>query len=160
MLRIIILFITVVTVLATSLQQMQMIVPIEVLQKKNVTELKLQSMGEQSKNLAKAIDLAAKQSGLSSEFLIALAFTESTFKKNVISCKGYKGLMQIPHAVFYPDANMLIGAHIFNEKMQIAKGNLTKAICLYKGYAYENPRGRMQAEKVLSLYRKLRSMEV
>jgi len=29
---------------------------------------------------------------------------------------GYKGLMQIPWPIYYTDANMIIGAHIFNEK--------------------------------------------
>ena len=68
--------------------------------------------------------------------------------------------MQIPHAVYYPDANIIIGAHIFNEKMRIANGNLKKAICLYKGYDYDTAYGRGKAELVITLYKKLLAMEV
>jgi soluble lytic murein transglycosylase-like protein len=86
--------------------------------------------------------------------------TESTGNLKAISSLGYKGLMQIPHAVYYADANMLIGAHIFNEKMVQAKGDVVKALCLYKGYPIGSERGIQQARKVLALRDKLKRIEV
>jgi soluble lytic murein transglycosylase-like protein len=79
-------------------------------------------------------------------------YTESTGNKFAVSCKGYKGLMQIPHNVFYEDANLLIGARIFLEKMQLANNNMENAVALYKGYPINSDRGKQQAKKVLSLY--------
>ena len=66
--------------------------------------------------------------------------------------------MQIPFAVYYADANMLIGAHIFNEKMVQAKGDVVKALCLYKGYPLGSERGIQQARKVLALYHRLKEV--
>lgn len=68
--------------------------------------------------------------------------------------------MQIPHTIYQEDANVLIGAHIFNEKMKQAQGNIIKALCLYKGYPVDSDRGYIQARKVLTLYEKLRRTEV
>ena len=68
--------------------------------------------------------------------------------------------MQILHKVFHPDANMLIGAYEFNEKMRIANNNIIKALCLYKGYPIDSERGIQQANKVLALRDKLRRITV
>jgi soluble lytic murein transglycosylase-like protein len=134
---------------------------VQVNQAKETTEIKLVSIaGEKKRHLASSFSVASKLSGLSVEFLISLSSTESNFNERAVSSKGYKGLMQIPHAVYYPDANIIIGAHIFNEKMKIAKGNLKKAICLYKGYDYDTEYGRNKAEMVIALYRRLLALEV
>jgi soluble lytic murein transglycosylase-like protein len=87
-------------------------------------------------------------------------YTESTGNKYAVSCKGYKGLMQIPHNVFYEDANLLIGARIFLEKMQQANHNMEKAVALYKGYPIESERGKQQVRKVMGLYYKLKQVDV
>jgi hypothetical protein len=55
---------------------------------------------------------------------------------------------------------MIIGAHIFNEKMRIANRNVEKALCLYKGYPIGSERGLEQARKVLKLYDKLSEVSV
>jgi len=138
--------------------QSKLIIPIR-LTKSETTLIKLQTVGIDSEKVAKAVDLASKQSGISPEFLIALMYSESTGNTKAISSKGYKGLMQIPHAVYYADANMLIGAHIFNEKMQQAEGDIVKALLLYKGYPLNSERGLQQARKVMALYNRLK-MEV
>lgn len=136
--------------------QSKLIIPIQ-LTKSKATLKKLQTVGIDSEKVAKAVDLASKQSGISPEFLIALMHSESTGNTKAVSSMGYKGLMQIPHAVYYADANMLIGAHIFNEKMLQAKGDVVKALCLYKGYPIGSTRGLQQARKVLALYNKLKT---
>jgi soluble lytic murein transglycosylase-like protein len=137
--------------------QNKLIIPIQIT-KSEATLMKLQTVGINSEKMAKAIDLASQQTGLSSEFLIALMHTESTGNIKAVSSKGYRGLMQIPFAVYYADANMLIGAHIFNEKMQQADGDVVKAILLYKGYPLGSERGLQQAKKVLALYHKLKEV--
>lgn len=127
---------------------------------KNLTLEKLRFVGINSVKIAQAVELASKQSGLSTDLLIALMYTESEGNVMAVSCKGYKGLMQIPDAVFYPDANMLIGAHIFNEKMKITKRNVKKALCLYKGYPIGSKRGEKKAHQVLVLKNKLEKVEL
>jgi len=103
---------------------------------------------------------AAQRTNLEPDFLVALIFTESNFDVNAVSSKGYRGLLQIPHRIYDPDANILIGAQIFNEKLTMAKGDTVRAIILYKGYGDNHAKGKIQAEKVLSLYHRLQHMEV
>ena len=146
-------------IITVGVMQTRLIIPIELQTQMSQTELKMEKMGY-PKILAGPIDLASQQTELSPEFIIALMHSESGFDERAVSSKGYKGLMQIPFAVYYQDANILIGARIFKEKMDLAKGNVVMAIILYKGYANDIVRGRMQAEKVLRLYRKLKEMEV
>lgn len=140
-------------------EQQKMIIPI-LIQNHNATLAKLQTLGIDSKEIAHSIDLASQQSGISQNFLIALMYTESSGNPKAVSNLNYKGLMQIPWPVYYTDANMLIGAHIFNEKMKIANRNIEKAILLYKGYSVGSERGLQQARKVLRLCEKLSEVSV
>jgi soluble lytic murein transglycosylase-like protein len=134
-----------------------LIIPIKVYSPNcNLTLSKLNSVGIKSQLIAESVELAAKRSGISIDFLIALMKTESEGKQYVVSNKGYKGLMQIPHSVFYSDANVLIGAHIFREKLHQAKGDVIKALCLYKGYPVGSNRGKEQADKVMMIYNRLK----
>lgn len=87
-------------------------------------------------------------------------YTESSGNTKAVSRSGYKGLMQIPFGVYHADANVLIGAHIFKEKMKIANGDIIKALLLYKGYPLDSTRGIMQARKVIALRDRLRKVEV
>ena len=140
-------------------EQQKMIIPI-IIQNHNATLAKLQMLGVNSKEIAHSIDLASQQSGISQNFLIALMYTESTGNPKAVSNLNYKGLMQIPWPVYYTDANMIIGAHIFNEKMRITNRNVEKALCLYKGYPLNSEKGLQQARKVLKLYDKLSEVSV
>lgn len=136
--------------------QSKLIVPIQIANP--VTLTKLRSVGVNSEKVARAVDLASYQTGISPDFLIALMHSESTGNTKAVSSKGYKGLMQIPYAVYYADANMLIGAHIFNEKMKQANGDVVKALCLYKGYPLGSERGLQQARKVLAMCKRLKEI--
>ena len=142
--------------------QNSLVQPIRIVDQKTSTMVKLQSIGITSnvQQIAKAVEVASKQSGLSTDFLIALMWTESSGKLRARSVSGYSGLMQTPHGVYYADANMIIGAHIFNEKMKQANNNLILALCLYKGYGAATKRGIQQAEKVLALRDRLKRIEV
>jgi len=108
-----------------------------------------------TERIAEGVRLAANHHDLSPEFLIALAFTESSFKERAISSKNYKGYLQIPHALWEPAENFLVGARIMKEKLEMARGNVRKAIILYKGWPVDSPRGIYEANKVLRLYNRL-----
>ncbi len=102
------------------------------------------------------VSIASSQTGLSKELLLALMYTESSFNKKAVSNKNYQGLMQIPWRILHEDVNILIGAKILLEKLVLTKGDLLKAIILYKGYSLSSGRGREQADKVIQLTRKLK----
>ena len=112
-------------------------------------------LGDPGEKILKAVRIASQQTDLSEPFLLSLMYSESSFKHKAISSKQYKGLMQIPQSVFYEDANCLIGARIFLEKLRITDGDYRKALILYKGWSLNHPEGKRQADKVLLLARKL-----
>ncbi len=113
-------------------------------------------IGDPGVKVINAVELAARQTPLGEPFLLALIHSESGFNPNAISKKNYKGLAQVPFAVFYEDANVLIGARIFMEKLEITKGNYHKAIILYKGWPIDHPEGIRQADKVLNLTKRIK----
>lgn len=113
-------------------------------------------IGSHAKSVAEGIKIASNQHSLSPEFIIALIYTESTFNKYAKSSKDYKGYMQIPYSLYEPTENIMIGSRLMREKLTIAKGDILKAICLYKGWGLNPPpEGIKQAKKVLVLYHKL-----
>ena len=105
-----------------------------------------------------AVSMASRQTGLSEALILSLMYSESSFKPNAVSSKQYHGLMQVPQKVHYPDANCLIGARIFLEKLKITDGDYRKAITLYKGWPINHPEGKRQADKVIVLARKLKDV--
>ena len=66
--------------------------------------------------LTNAVLLASKQINISPLLIIALIDTESNFKKNAVSNKNYKGLMQTPTATMqYIDVDILHGVKILGD---------------------------------------------
>lgn len=128
---------------------------------------KIESLGASrgdSLEISDAILTATAVTGVDSDFITALMYTESRFNKRAVSPappRGYHGLMQIPYPVFDAHANTIIGANIFNEKLKHADGNVTAALCLYKGFGAiggaGNKEGLKQSRMVLSLYNKLKT---
>lgn len=131
------------------------LLPVSLLEKSPARQA-LTKMGVQNLSLANSYDFATQQTGISQEMLIALTHTESNFKPNAISSKGYKGLMQIPQRLESKDAHVLEGATILKNKIRIADGDIRKALSLYKGYPVNDRRGQEQVEKVMKLYNYLR----
>ena len=111
--------------------------------------------------LSDAILLSADIIDVSPMLVVAIMDTESNFKTNVVSSKGYKGLMQTPTATmqFY-DVDTLHGARILEEKLKYCDNNLMEALILYKGGG-GGPAARrqatQQAEEVYNLYTKLKN---
>lgn len=135
----------------------KMLIPIAMVND-NMMELKLINLGapkNKVKPLAVAIRIASIQTDISSNLLIALMYTESSFDQQARSNKNYKGYMQIPHDVWYADANVLIGARILKEKLSVTGGDLIKALCLYKGWKTNDKRGLYEANKVIKLYQSM-----
>ena len=119
-------------------------------------EAKLAVVGILDPSMAEAVIFASKRTSIEENLLIALMFTESSGNSKAVSSKGYNGLMQIPQEVFYPDANILIGAHILKEKLRLTKYDLYKSILWYKGFKNQPERGRKHVLKALSIYHKLK----
>lgn len=101
-------------------------------------------------NVCLAIDIAKKE-GVDPLLFLALIYTESNFKENALSPKGYHGLAQIPWKIPWPDINLTIGARILKEKMLISGNNTVKALMLYKGYPLKSQRGYKKSVAVLKL---------
>lgn len=104
--------------------------------------------------LSKSIEIASNATNINHKILTALMSTESNFKKDAISSKGYKGLMQTKVASFgYSEVDTLMGAKVLEEKLRYAKGDMLKALALYKGG--NNPLALRYAKNVIKVYNRL-----
>lgn len=112
--------------------------------------------GRKVGQLADAVRHAARATKLPRELLIALMFTESTFREDAVSPKKYKGLMQIPQEIPYPDANILVGARILEDKVRLANGDFRAALAMYKGGEHK-PLAQKYAARTLGIYKRLKS---
>lgn len=136
-------------------------VPIQVSQEKSTidpTEKALVSLGAPKKDikeLTKAVRVASQVTNFSEKLVVALIYTESTFNKNAISSKGYKGLMQTPTATFkYPVVDVMHGASILRDYYNVT-GNLEDALTLYKGGYLTNKAARIYAKETIRVYQQL-----
>ncbi|HUH86863.1 MAG TPA: transglycosylase SLT domain-containing protein [Pusillimonas sp.] len=107
-----------------------------------------------------AWDEAQRRVGLRPELLIAIMHKESTFQPKVQSSYGAQGLMQVvrrwhrdklhaSESLFDPVVNVRVGSDILEEYLEMAEGDLSKALAKYSG----NARG--YANTVISESRKL-----
>ncbi|MYN12732.1 transglycosylase SLT domain-containing protein [Pusillimonas sp. TS35] len=89
---------------------------------------------------------ADKREGLEPELIIAILQKESALRPNVQSSYGAQGLMQVvrrwhrdkvqpSESLFDPAVNIRVGAHILEEYLDQADGNLSKALAKYSGNA-------------------------
>lgn len=107
--------------------------------------------GSRILSTANGIQIATDKTGISGVLIASLIYTESGFKLDAISPKGYKGIMQTPYASMrYPEVDILHGAMILKDKLHLANGNIFRAIMLYKGG--DNPVAKKQARQVLQVY--------
>ncbi len=142
----------------------QNLIPVLIDTEREVEEIKskllyLKAPSKKVNELSIAIKNVSGMTGISSDLLIALIYTESTFNKSAVSSAGYKGLMQTPMATMkWADVDILMGAKILKEKLVIADNNLADALMLYKGG--RNPVARAQADNTMKLYKKLSTVEI
>lgn len=107
-----------------------------------------------SSNIINAFVTAEHITGINRYMLVALAVTESGIRGSISSSKGYKGIMQVPVWTVSDEINIMTGAGILSKKIEVAGGDILKAIALYKGYGISR-KGLEKAETVLTLYRNL-----
>jgi hypothetical protein len=84
--------------------------------------------------------------------LTCLIHTESRFKKDAVSPKGYRGEAQTKRFSDYSSVNILEGAEILRDKLSLSKGNMFEALARYKG-GKDKEEARQEAQQVLKLYR-------
>jgi soluble lytic murein transglycosylase-like protein len=108
--------------------------------------------------LTSSVANVSKITKLNPTLIVALMYTESEFKYNAVSNKGYKGLMQTPWATKeYADVDILYGCRILNEKLLIADGDMLFALALYKGG--NNPEAKKYARQTMNLYMKIKDKQ-
>ena len=84
--------------------------------------------------------------------LACLLHTESGFKKDATSKKGYKGEAQTMRFSQFSSVNILEGAEILRDKLSLSKGDTFEALTRYKG-GKDKKEAQEQAMGVLKLYR-------
>lgn len=151
-----IIIITVIIILFTILINYNMLIfPIDpnIYNKKSISlSMFITNEFKISYDLAQSIVKISELEGMDPFLITALILTESSFNENVVSSKGYIGLMQVDKDLKYRDVNILYGIKILKEKLYETNGNLFKAIIYYKGYKNNEYKGAKEAEKVLSYF--------
>jgi len=110
-------------------------------------------------DLATAIKGASASAQVSPILLVALMYTENeSFDYKAVSEKGYKGLMQTPWASMrWADVDILLGAKILQEKLELSGNDLLEGLRLYKGG--KNRTATRQAKRTMAVYEKLLNEE-
>jgi len=108
--------------------------------------------------LAIAFRSASQITGVNEDLIMALAYTESEYKKFARSNMGYKGIMQIEYPLWDPDVNVLVGVKKLQEKMVESNGNLRTALTLYKGFKVGSDRGDTHVNLVFKHFKYLQQI--
>ena len=104
-----------------------------------------------SPELARSFYDIGTDTGLDPFLLCSIAQTESRFRLDAVSPRNYKGILQTPFATMkWADVDILIGADILKHKLRLSRGDLLKALQLYKGG--NNPTALKEAREVLRIY--------
>jgi hypothetical protein len=115
---------------------------------------------ERDIKFAEPVYLAAKSCKLDPVLFACLIEKESEFNILAVSKKGYKGLGQTPVAMRkqgYEIVDLVLAACILREKLNsgYAKGNMLKALQLYKGG--KNPEALKYAKETYDLYKEIKA---
>jgi soluble lytic murein transglycosylase-like protein len=102
--------------------------------------------------LSNCIKSASGVTRLDPILLTCLIHTESRFRKNAVSEKGYRGEAQTKRFSDYSSVNILEGAEILRDKLSLSNGDMFEALARYKG-GKDKQEARNQAQQVLKLYR-------
>jgi hypothetical protein len=116
------------------------------------TLVDLQAPKEQVPFLNRWIRSASGVTRLDPILLTCLLHTESRFKKDSVSEKGYRGEAQTKHFSEYSSVNILEGAEILRDKLSLSNGNMFEALARYKG-GKDKKEAQAEAKRVLMLYR-------
>ena len=112
---------------------------------------------EKLDKLTKACYSAGLATDIDPILIASIIPKESNFKVQAKSNKGYKGLMQTNKAEMRwsrAGTDVMKGAEILREKIDIAKGNVDKGMVFYKGSGGKE--SQAIAKDQMEFYRKLR----
>jgi len=98
------------------------------------------------------IRAASQVTSLDPILLCCLIHTESRFRKDVVSPRGYMGEAQTKRFSQYSSVNILEGAETLKEKLSLSSGDILEALARYKG-GKDNKEAQEEAQEVLRLYR-------
>ena len=84
--------------------------------------------------------------------LCCLLHTESRFRKDAVSKRGYKGEAQTLRFSQYSSVNILEGAETLRDKLALSKGDMLEALARDKG-GKDKRQAQEEAKEVLRLYR-------
>jgi hypothetical protein len=98
-------------------------------------------------DLGFAIHLASVRTGIDEKLLSVLMHTESNFQHKAQS--EYSGLMQTPTSSGFTDVDVLHEADILKKKLEMAHGDILKALTFYKG---GGKIAAEQASEVIKIY--------
>jgi hypothetical protein len=115
------------------------------------TLVDLQAPRERVPFLDRWIRSASSMTRLDPILLCCLFHTESRFKKEAVSTKGYKGEAQTKRFSQYSSVNILEGAETLREKLSQSKGDMFEALARYKG-GKDKKEAQDEAREVLKLY--------
>jgi hypothetical protein len=116
------------------------------------TLVDLRAPKERISSLNRWIRAASGVTELDPILLACLLHTESRFKKDAVSEKGYMGEAQTKRFSQFSSVNILEGAEILRNKLSISKGDTFEALARYKG-GKDKKEAQEQAREVLELYR-------
>ncbi len=126
--------------------------PVEV--EKDVVEetlIDLQAPRERVPALNRWIRAASGVTHVDPMLLVCLLHTESRFRHDAVSPKGYRGEAQTKRFSEFSSVNILEGAEILRDKLSLSKGDMFEALARYKG-GKDKKEARDQAKEVLRLY--------
>ena len=103
-------------------------------------------------SMASSIYTGSMHFGFDPVFVAELILSESGFRHNAVSPKGYKGLMQTPTSTGYTEADVMHGLAILNEKYKQYGPDPVKVVAAYKG-GVAKQEAIKQAYSMISSYR-------
>jgi len=116
------------------------------------TLIDLQAPKERVSSLNRWIRSASGVTQVDPMLLVCLLHTESRFRKEAVSEKGYRGEAQTKRFSEFSSVNILEGAEILRDKLSLSKGDMFEALARYKG-GKDKEEARKQAREVLKLYK-------
>ncbi len=115
------------------------------------TLIDLQAPKERLPSLNRWIRSASGVTSVDPVLLVCLFHTESRFRKDAVSRRGYKGEAQTKRFSEFSSVNILEGAEVLRDKLSLSRGDTLEALARYKG-GKDKKEAREQAREVLRLY--------
>ncbi len=115
------------------------------------TLIDLQAPKDRVPSLDRWIRSASGVTQVDPVLLVCLLHTESRFRNDAVSKKGYKGEAQTKRFSEFSSVNILEGAEILRNKLSLSKGDMFEALARYKG-GRDKKEAQEQAREVLRLY--------